>query len=290
MPALAITDTNCLFGALEFSEKLAKEGVQPIIGIQLTIDFGDGASLVPRGGETGASRAGLVLLAKDEAGYRNLMRLASRAWLDPAAGDLPHVAAARFASHCEGLIALTGGPEGALDRSLAYGRPEVAERRLELLKELFADRLYVELQRHGLPKERAIEPQLLDLGYRHSLPFVATNEAFFAVASDYEAHDALLCIADGTVIGDGARRRLSPEHYFKTRAEMRAAFADMPEALKNSVEIALRCAYRPLTRKPILPRFASAGTQRGRRRGIDPRGGSGARCAAQGAWAGAGTD
>ncbi|MGA3302485.1 MAG: DNA polymerase III subunit alpha [Methylovirgula sp.] len=261
MPALAITDTNCLFGALEFSEKLAKEGVQPIIGIQLTIDFGDGASLVPRGGETtGASRASLVLLAKDEAGYRNLMRLASRAWLDPAAGDLPHVAAARLASHCDGLIALTGGPEGALDRSLAYGRPEVAERRLDLLKELFVDRLYVELQRHGLPKERAIEPQLLDLGYRHSLPFVATNEAFFAVASDYEAHDALLCIADGTVIGDGARRRLSPEHYFKTRAEMRAAFADMPEALKNSVEIALRCAYRPLTRKPILPRFASAGT------------------------------
>src|SRR5579863_10481247 len=107
MPALAITDTNSLFGALEFSEKLAKEGIQPIIGIQLTVDFGDGASLASRGAETGASRAHLVLLAKDEAGYGNLMQLASRAWLDPPAGDLPHIPIARLADHAGGLIALS---------------------------------------------------------------------------------------------------------------------------------------------------------------------------------------
>ncbi len=259
MPALAITDTNSLFGALEFSEKLAKEGVQPIIGIQLAVDFGDGGELSPRGAENGAGRACLVLLAKDAAGYGNLMHLASRAWLDPSPGDLPHVTLARLAARCDGLIALSGGPNGPLDRGLGMGRPEIAARRLSVLERLFPGHLYLELQRHGLSDERAIEPQLLDLGFRRALPLVATNEAYFAAAADYEAHDALLCIAEGTVIGEAGRRRLSPEHRFKTRAEMGAAFADLPEALKNTVEIALRCAYRPLTRKPILPRFGAAG-------------------------------
>ncbi len=258
MPALAITDTNNLFGALEFSEKLANDGIQPIIGIELTIDFGDGAEASSRATEPGSCRASLVLLAKDEAGYRNLMHLASCAWLDPAPGDLPHVPLARLEARSDGLIALSGGPKGPLDHSLALGRPEFAERRLHVLQRLFPNRLYIELQRHGLQREREIEPELVALGFRQGLPLVATNEAYFAAAQDYEAHDALLCIADGTVIGDGARRQVSPEHRFKTRAEMTASFADLPEALANTVEIALRCAYRPLTRKPILPRFASA--------------------------------
>ena len=259
MPALAITDTNNLFGALEFSEKLAKEGVQPIIGIELAIDFGDGIEVAPRGGDPGTGRTSIVLLAKDAAGYRNLMHLASCAWLDPAPGDLPHVPLAKLEAHGEGLIALSGGPKGPLDRAFASGLREVAGRRLEALARTFPDRFYIELQRHGLAREREIEPELVDLAFRRGLPLVATNEAYFAEAEDYEAHDALLCIADGTVIGDTARRQVSPEHRFKTRADMAAAFADLPEALANTVEIALRCAYRPLTRKPILPRFASAG-------------------------------
>jgi len=259
MPALAITDTNNLFGALEFSEKLAKEGIQPIIGMELAVEFGDGAQVAPRGAESGAGRASIVLLAKDEAGYRNLMHLASRAWLDPAPGDLPHLPLARLETRSDGLIVLSGGPKGPLDRCFALGRPEIAERRLNALRQLFHGRLYVELQRHGLAREREIEPQLVELCMREGLPLVATNEAYFAGAQDYEAHDALLCIADGTVVGDGTRRQVSPEHRFKTRAEMAACFADLPEALANTVEIALRCAYRPLTRKPILPRFASAG-------------------------------
>ncbi len=258
MPALAITDTNNLFGALEFSEKLAKEGVQPIIGIELAVDFGDGLEIAPRGTDPAVGRASIVLLAKDAAGYRNLMHLASRAWLDPAPGDLPHVPLAKLESRGGGLIALSGGPKGPLDRMLTCGLTEVAGRRLAALGRMFADRFYIEVQRHGLSREREIEPQLVDLAFRHGLPLAATNEAYFAEAEDYEAHDALLCIADGTVVGDGARRQVSPEHRFKTRADMAACFADLPEALANTVEIALRCAYRPLTRKPILPRFATA--------------------------------
>jgi DNA polymerase III subunit alpha len=260
MPALAITDTNNLFGALEFSDKLANKGVQPVTGMQITLDFQDGAAMAPRG-EAGAGHASIVLLAQDAIGYLNLMHIASRAWLDPNPGDPPHVGIERLEGRTEGLIALTGGPDGPLDRAFARDRAELAVGRAAALARLFPSRLYVEIQRHDLGTERAIEPRLLDLAYRVSLPLVAANEVFFAAVSDYEAHDALICIAEGTVVSDGARRQLSPEHRFKTRAEMIALFADVPEAVRNSVEIALRCAYRPLSRKPILPRFAGRGIE-----------------------------
>ena len=260
MPALAMTDTNNLFGALEFSEKLAKEGVQPITGINITIDFQDAKA------GAGGSRLPIVLLAKNAAGYDNLKHLASRAWLDPAPAEPPHVLIARLEGRTEGLIALTGGPDGPLDRAFAQGRSEAAFARAGLLEKLFPGRLYIELQRHGLSSERAIEPFLLDLAYRKSLPLAATNQVYFAARSDYEAHDALICIADGRVLSDSERRQLSPEHYFKTRAEMCALFSDLPEATANTVEIALRCAFRPLTRKPILPRFSTATDAQGEAR------------------------
>jgi DNA polymerase-3 subunit alpha len=257
MPALALTDTNNLFGALEFSEKLAKEGVQPIIGIQLAVDFGDDATGSGRGTETRTALGTLVLLAQDEEGYRNLMHLASRAWLDPAPGDLPHVAFARLERRSAGLIALSGGPGGAIDPLLAAGHAELAATRLARLQAVFTGRLYVEVQRHGLPAEREVEGQLLALAYGQSLPLVATNEPYFAAASNYEAHDALICIAEGALVSQTGRRQLSQEHRFKTRAEMQKLFADLPEATANTVEIALRCAYRPETRKPILPDFGT---------------------------------
>ena len=257
-PAIAITDTNNLFGALEFSEKLAKDGIQPIVGIQLTVDFGDGASLGGRPHEQRElGRGSIVLLAQSERGYMNLMDLGSRAWLDPEAGDTPHVLLRHFSGATDGVIALTGGPTGGLDRLLAMGRPEPAAQRLAALQELFPNRLYIELQRHGKPIEKEVEPQLLDLAYERCLPLVATNEPFFAARSDHDAHDALLCIADGALVSQTDRRQVTAEHRFKTRAEMLALFADLPEATANTVEIALRCAYRPLTRKPILPRFTT---------------------------------
>jgi DNA polymerase-3 subunit alpha len=259
MPALAITDTNNLFGALEFSEKIAKEGIQPIVGMQLTVDFGDVAGGGGRPAAAAAARASLVLLAQSEAGYTNLMRIASRAYLDPDPGEGPHVSFDRLADGAGGLIALSGGPSGPLDRALLGGAPEQAAARVERLARLFPGRLYIELQRHGLAEEHHTELGLLDLAFARGLPLVATNEPFFATAADYEAHDALLCIAEGTLVSVAGRRQLSPEHRFKTRAEMLALFADLPEATANSVEIARRCSYRPLTRKPILPHFTVPG-------------------------------
>src|SRR6202522_1911802 len=258
MPALAITDTNNLFGALEFSEKLAKSGVQPIIGAQMTVDFADAAPAFWRGVERDNARSPIVLLAQSETGYQHLMRLASALWLDPKDGDDAHLPFAAL-EDCPGLIALTGGPAGPIERALRAVFGDLAESRLKRLAEAFGSRLYVEIQRHGLDSERAIEPELIALADRVGLPLVATNEPYFAGPSDYEAHDALLCVAEGALVSTADRRRLSPEHRFKTRAQMTELFADLPEATEASVEIAMRCAYRPLTRKPILPRFAVAG-------------------------------
>ena len=259
MPALAVTDTNNFFGGLEFSEKAAKAGLQPIPGVQLTVDFGDAS----QSGSSEEGRGHIVVIAKSEEGYANLMRLASRAHLGPTLGDAPHVTLEALAAHSGELIAFTGGPEGGLDMLLARGRPEQAGARLAALERLFDGRLYVELQRHGLDQERRVEPQLLDLAFRRGLPLVATNEPFFATTEDFEAHDALLCIAGGTVTGVVERRRLSPQHYFKTRREMLDLFADLREATDATVEIARRVAVRPLKRKPVMPRFMRDGEGEG---------------------------
>ncbi len=254
-PAIALTDTNNLFGALEFSEKLAEKGIQPIAGMQLAVQFEDVDPAVRNAPNPVAS---LVLLTQSEEGYANLMALASRAYFDVPLGEAPRVAAAALAAHGRGLIALTGGPSGPLDAAIRIGgRRDLAEARLASLQDVFGDRLYVEIQRHRLDEERAVEAELINLADRHSLPLVATNEPFFAKPEDYEAHDALLAIAEGRVVSDDGRRRLTPEHGFKTRAQMGELFRDLPEALEATVEIAMRCAFRVRTRKPILPRFST---------------------------------
>jgi DNA polymerase-3 subunit alpha len=256
-PALALTDTDNMFGALEFSEKLASSGVQPIVGCAIAVDFGD---IENRNAEYNWPR--LVLLAADESGYRSLMRLCSRAYLETAAQERPHIKVAWLDETTDGLIALSGGPNGPLDGAIVAGQHPVASSRCQVLQRLFADRLYIELQRHGMAGERLAEPQLIDLAYARGLPLVAANESFFASRDDYEAHDALLCIAEGKLVADGERRQLTAEHRFKTRAEMTALFADLPEALAATIEIAQRCVFRPHTQAPILPRFAAGRNER----------------------------
>ncbi|HWW46805.1 MAG TPA: DNA polymerase III subunit alpha [Xanthobacteraceae bacterium] len=256
-PALALTDIDNMFGALEFSDKMAGAGIQPIVGCSLAVDFGDREAVGRSAMPTGPGR--IVLLAAREAGYLNLMRLSSRAFLETV--DQPHVLLDWLRENAGDIIALTGGPDGAISQALAADRPDIATNRLSELQAIFGDRLYVELQRHGLERERMAEGGLIDLAYRNGLPLVATNEPYFAKSDDYEAHDALLCIAGGRYIAETDRRQLTPEHRFKSRAEMAVLFADLPEALASTVEIAQRCAYRAMKRKPILPHFTvGAGT------------------------------
>ena len=263
-PALALTDTNNLFGALEFCNKLWEEGVQPIIGVSIDVDFGDqretqSAHLRPGSNEPRAQSAGrIALLAMDGDGYANLMRLSKCLYFEHADDEPAHLKMARVEEFSLGLIALTGGPDGPIDRALHEGQSDKALERLKTLEKIFGNRLYVELQRHGLASEASIEPQMLDFAYARRVPLVATNECYFGSPSDYEAHDALLCIAEGRYVVEDNRRRVTPDHAFKGPDDMAALFSDLPEALASTIEIAQRCAFRPEGRKPILPRFVAA--------------------------------
>jgi DNA polymerase III subunit alpha len=257
MPAVAVTDTNNLFGVFEIADTLAKAGVQPITGLTLSLDCG-GAKEGQGQGLLAREYPQVALLVKDETGYLNLLKLVSGAYLDAAPGELPHATLEKLERHASGLILLTGGPKGPLNRLIAGGQPHLAEALADRLAAAFGDRLYVELQRHGIAGEASSEEKLIDLAYAKGLALVATNDVHFGPASMYEAHDALLCIADGTFIGVEDRRRVTPEHRFKTAAEMTALFADLPEAIANTMEIARRCAYRPKKRAPILPHFVPA--------------------------------
>src|SRR6185437_11865456 len=244
MPAVAITDTGNLFGALEFSQACTGKGVQPIIGCQVALARTDNPRLPPDP---------VVLLAQDATGLANLQRLSSLGFLDTEPGLKPQLALDVIAAHAQGLILLTGGTLGPLARLLAEGQKNEAEALLARLAEAFPDRAVVELHRHGLPVERAIEPGLIMLADEAGLPLVATNDCFFAKPSMYEAHDALLCIAEGRQLAERERRRVTPEHWFKSAADMRALFADLPEACDNTLAIARRCAVMAESRKPLLP-------------------------------------
>lgn len=255
MPAVAITDTNNLFGALEFSKELAGKGIQPIIGCQLNLARAD----VQQAGFSKQARKPdpdrIVLLAQNEAGYANLMKLSTKAYLEPPPGEVAQVSWEDIERHNEGLLCLTGGPQGPIARLLNEGQTDTARGQLAHLQQIFPGRLYVEIQRHGWAIEAKTEPGLLDLAYALDIPLVATNDCYFPDEDMYEAHDALLCIAEGSYVGEQNRRRVTPEHRFKSAKEMRALFADLPEAIDNTLVIARRCAVKANERQPILPNF-----------------------------------
>ncbi len=253
MPAVGVTDRNNLFGALEFSQYAAKGGIQPITGCEIGIRREDGTGNGPPGKIVPADW--LTLLVQNETGYRNLMRLVSRAHLEFKVGSLSALPLAELEGNSEGLLALVGYASSTLGRLLLAGQGPAATHQLERLQSLFDGRLYIELQRHGEDAERRLEPALLDLAYERGVPLVATNDVHYPKAEMYEAHDVLLCIEQGAHIEDPNRRRLTPEHYFKSAGQMREVFADLPEACDNTLTIARRCAYMPAPRKPILPRY-----------------------------------
>ncbi|MDO9471798.1 MAG: PHP domain-containing protein, partial [Caulobacter sp.] len=250
MPAVAVADRANLFGALEFSVATKEAGVQPIVACALPVTgIGEGRS------ERWARTPVIVLLAQNERGYLNLTELSSSAYLDVDPADEPCVPWSKVIEHAEGLLLLSGGPDGPVDPLFAAGKAGEGAAALAEMRRVFGDRLYVELQRHGLPEQAAAEPGLVAWAYDNDVPLVATNDVFFGKTDMYEAHDALLCIADGAFIGQDERRRVTAEHWFKPAAAMRALFADLPEACDNTLDIARRCAFMVNKRDPILPRF-----------------------------------
>ena len=239
IPAVAVTDTNNLFGAMEFSLEASKAGIQPIIGCQASIEGGHQ----------------IVLLVQNEQGYKNLCKIVSHAYM--AEGDTHGVNAELedIKNHAEGLICLSGGLAGPISQKLLAGNAEDAEQALLELKSIFGDRFYIELQRHDWNDEESVEDQMIDWAYKHNVPLVATNDCYFMEKSAHEAHDALLCIADGRYVSEDDRRKVTPEHYFKSPHEMIELFKDIPEAIQNTVVIAQRCSFMLKVVPPILPPF-----------------------------------
>ncbi|MBT3466997.1 MAG: DNA polymerase III subunit alpha, partial [Rhodobacteraceae bacterium] len=256
MPAMALTDKNNMFAALEYSVGMSGAGIQPIVGCQVDVTY-----VESRPGEKARAPAAVILLAQTETGYENLMKLNSCLYIDNH-DQLPQVTVDELAQYGADIICLTGGSTGPIGQLLQAGQKPAAQALMDRLAGIFGDRLYVELQRHpvdgGLPEaERLTERPFVEMAYAMGLPLVATNDVYFPASKMHEAHDALICIADGAYVDQQeGRRRLTPQHYFKSQAEMVTLFADLPEAVENTVEIAKRCAFQTYRRDPILPKFA----------------------------------
>ena len=248
MPAIAITDRNNLFGALEISLTLTDAGIQPIMAC--CFDVTDG---LPK-----SEPSRISLYAQNDVGYKRLMLLSSRAYLDAADG-VPKLHRDLLLDNTEGLILLTGGAEGQVAKHLLKGRVADARTELSTLAAAYPGRCYVEITRHGTEDEYATEEGLVDLAYELSLPLVATHDARFMKSADAKAHDAMMCISNGQYLGQDDRKRVDPSQYLKTADEMVSLFEDLPEAIANTSEIARRCAVKAETHKPILPNFSKEG-------------------------------
>ncbi|OWR01465.1 DNA polymerase III subunit alpha [Sphingopyxis witflariensis] len=250
-PAIAVCDRNGLYGAMAFGDACKAAGIQPIVGTLLS---------VARPGQRLANGAPLIdwlaLYAQDEDGYNNLCALVSAAHLDRPIEQDPHVTLSHMAGKTDGLICLTGGGEGALARLLAGEQATAANDYVEQLEALFADRLYIELSRRGDAAEIAAEKALIDLAYARALPIVATNPASFVEPQFHAAHDAMLCIAQSAYVESVDRRVSSPEAWLKPAEAMEDAFSDLPEAMRNTLVVAQRCAFMAPKRAPILPSLA----------------------------------
>ncbi|QLC24341.1 DNA polymerase III subunit alpha [Parasphingopyxis algicola] len=249
-PAAALVDRNGLYAAMPFCSAAFDKGVQPIIGTLLAV------SRPGRAEGEDPIIDWLPLLAQDETGYENLCALVSEAHLDRPLEDAPHVPFETLEGRTDGLIALTGGGEGALARLFEGEQTEAALAYADRLIALFPARLYVEISRRGDPVEEASEAALLDLAYARDLPLVATNPAFFQREDFHAAHDAMLCIADSNYVESDDRRHSPEEGWLVSYEAMEARFSDLPEALANTLVIAERCAFAAPTRDPILPSVA----------------------------------
>ena len=250
MPAVGITDTNNMFGALEFSDKISSYGVQPLIGCNIKIS-------IPNEYNSDTLNIDnkyffLNLFAKNLQGYQNLLELSSLSYTKYPENNAVNLS--DIYNRKEGLIALTGGRNNLIEIILNTGKISYANQFLINLKEQFNDNLYIEIQRLGNSNKKN-ENSLLNLAYDNSLPLVATNEVYFESPEYYEAHDALSCIEKKQFVSQLDRYRFSDQHYFKSVDEMESLFHDLPESLLNTIEISQRCSFKPEIKNPILPVF-----------------------------------
>ena len=246
MPAVALTDFNNFFGAVKFYKAAQAAGVKPILGA----DF----LLLDESGEGAPTQ--LVLLVKDQLGYANLTKLISRAYQEGQRQGVPYIRKSWLSGFSEGLIALSGGRNGDIGVALVSGRQADAATALQEYMTLFGDRFYLELQRTGRADEEDYLHAAVELASQFSCPVVATNDVRFIDRGEFEAHEARVCIHEGRALDDPRReRRFSEQQYLRSAEEMAELFADIPEALENSVEIARRCSLELRLGEYFLPDY-----------------------------------
>lgn len=259
VPAIAVTDTANMFGGKAFSKYASDEGIKPILGCQFYLRNPDADDVLKSKGRI-IEPDKIVLLVMNAEGYANIMHLMKLSYLDnPQSNEKPQIKMSDLERFNDGLIALTGGVEGPVGRLLLEHRAAEAEECLQKLRELFGSRLYMEISRIGLETERRTEDTFIELAYKYNIPLVATNEAFFFDVDMYEAHDALVCIAAAEYVANDNRKKFSPNNRLRSEAEMVELFADLPEALESTVNIAKRCSYLSEKVQPLLPIFECPG-------------------------------
>lgn len=245
MPAVALTDKNNLFAALEFSLEASKNGIQPIIGLDVNVCY-------PYN-----NLGSILLLAKNQEGYKNLLLIASEIYLNKNNLSVPNIKLDRLFELTNGTIVICGGLNSREKALYKDSMIDDIKNNLKQLKEHLDDRLYIEVVRHSGLKEQEqnYEDFMLDYAYAHNIPIVATNNAAFLKEDMHEAQDALMCILNGRYLVEDDRPRLPKDFYLKSSKQMKELFSDLPEAIENTVVIAKRCHVMPQSSLPLLPKF-----------------------------------
>ena len=244
IPCLGLSDTSNLCGALEFAENISKVGTQPIIGTQIYFRFEDTTGLLP-------------LIALNENGYKRIIELSSRSYLENDALSDPHLDIKELLIDIEGVSLLSGTIQGLFGKLFEKGRLDEISKLYKSLSSKFNDNFYLEIQRHGDQNEIAFEKFNLEQSLKVKIPIIATNEVYYLTPDMHEAHDALTCIGSKTYVNEKNRIKYSNQHYFKSNEEMSKLFSDLPEALENNFNLPFKCNFRPQFSKPVLPNISS---------------------------------
>ena len=242
--SIGLSDTSNLSGALEFSENISKVGTQPIIGTQIIFNFENNFGLLP-------------IIAKNEIGYKKIIELSSKSYLENDSLNEPHCNFNDLLNDPDGIILLSGSVNGLIGKLFDKAKFTEINQIYKNLKEKFKDNFYIEIQRHNDVNEKSFESFNLNLSKKLEIPIIASHEVYYLDQSMYDAHDALMCIGSKTYLNDKNRIKLSNNHYFKSSDQMNELFSDLPEALQNNYNLPLRCNFRPVSSKPILPNISS---------------------------------
>ena len=243
--SLGLSDTYNLSGALEFSESLSSVGTQPIVGTQILFKYKEFKGIIP-------------LIAKDYNGYKNIIKLSSKSYLENSETTSPHCELYDLLDNSEGIIILTGSIKCFFGSLFNKGLFNEIEKLLFILKEKFEDNIYIEIQRHNDVNEKDFENYILKVSEKLELPIIASNEVYYLDKEMFDAHDALMCIGEKAYVNDTNRIKLTNQHYLKSSDEMIELFKDLPEALENNFNLPFRCSFKPNFSKPILPSISSS--------------------------------